>query len=143
LTIAGPIIDGRLFDEKIQPFLNDEIRYVGLVNHQEKNDYFARSACAILPFRGEEPFGVVNIEAMACGTPVVGLANGALPEIVDQGVTGYLAETEAELPGLIQRAMALSRGAIRKRVMERFNIGLVAQKYLSLYQRIGISSKAP
>src|SRR5690606_4403659 len=94
------------------------------------------SACALLPFRGEEPFGLVAIEAMACGTPVVALARGALPEIVEPGVTGYLAADEAELPELVAAAAALDRSRVRARAAERFDVARTADRYVELYRRI-------
>lgn len=133
LTIAGPIIDGQYFEDKISPHLNERIRYVGTVDHSTKVALYGSSACALLPFRGDESFGLVSIEAMACGTPVVALARGALPEIVDPGWTGYLATSEAELPELVRRAMQLDRNRIRARANARFSIDAVAASYIALY----------
>lgn len=136
LTLAGPIVDGHFFDTEIKPFLDDQIRYAGVLGHQEKCDLYRRSACALLPFRGEEPFGLVTVEAMACGTPVVALANGALPEIVEPGISGYLATEASELPALVEKAITLHRAAVREHVEKRFDIRLVASRYAALYERI-------
>jgi glycosyltransferase involved in cell wall biosynthesis len=136
LTLAGPIVDQRFFDQRIQPRLDDTVRYVGVVDHQDKGALLARSACAVLPFRGEEPFGLVMVEAMACGTPVVSLANGAAAEVIEPGVNGYLAMNEAELPGAVSRAMDLDRQAVRNRAQERFDIADVAANYLRLYEQV-------
>lgn len=136
LTLAGPIVETDFFERSVAPFLNDQIRYVGVVDHDEKNRLFGEAACALLPFRGEEPFGMVAIEAMACGTPVVALARGALPEIVEQGLTGFLATEEGALADLIEPAAALDRATIRARVAARFDIAITAQHYLALYTRI-------
>jgi glycosyltransferase involved in cell wall biosynthesis len=134
--LAGPIIENDYFQAEIAPHLNDRIRYIGTVNRDQRNDLLSRAACAVLPFRGAESFGLVTVEAMACGTPVVALANGALPEIVEPGVTGYLTTDERALAGLVRPARALDRATIRQRATARFDLPAVAQQYVSLYQQI-------
>jgi glycosyltransferase involved in cell wall biosynthesis len=136
LTLAGPVIDREFFKRSIEPRLDGNIRYVGVVDHETKCKLMGGAACMLLPFRQAEPFGMVSIEAMACGTPVVALPNGALPEIVEPGVTGYLATEEEALPGCVLQAMALDRGGVRERATARFDIQHVAGKYLDLYRDI-------
>ena len=80
LILAGPMVDEGFFDRAIRPFLNGQIRYVGVVNHRQKTELFGQAACVLMPSRWEEPFGLVAIEAMACGTPVVAPASVALPD---------------------------------------------------------------
>ena len=141
LTLAGPVIDRELFAQKIEPHLGEQIRYIGVVNHAQKNELLGAAACALLPFRGAEGFGLVSIEAMACGTPVVALANGALPEVVEPGVTGYLAAREEELAALVLPALKLERAQIRQRVAARFDLSVVAGHYLKLYEQIGVANR--
>lgn len=136
LTLAGPVIDRELFEQKIQPYLSDQIRYAGVANHAQKDKLLGQAGCALLPFRGAEGFGLVTVEAMACGTPVVALSNGALPEIVEPGVTGYLASCVEELAALVQPALTLDRVQIRQRVMARFGLSIMAARYLELYEQI-------
>lgn len=136
LTLAGPIVDRELFEREIQPHLSDQIRYVGVVNHEQKNQLLGRAGCALLPFRGAEGFGMVSIEAMACGTPVVALANGALPEVVEPGVTGFLTHNENDLAELTRAALKLDRVKIRERVAARFDMSVVAESYRNLYKKI-------
>jgi glycosyltransferase involved in cell wall biosynthesis len=143
LTVAGPIVEQDFFERTIVPFLDDRIRYVGVVDHRGKDALFGEAACALLPFSGEEPFGLVAIEAMACGTPVVALARGSLPEIVEPGLSGYLARDEAGLADLLPQAVALDRGAIREQATSRFDISMVAERYLQLYQEIIASVRGP
>ncbi len=136
LTLAGPIIDGDYFKSSIQPHLSDRIRYVGVVGHAEKNKLLGEAGCAVLPFRGQEGFPMVNIESFACGTPVVSLANGPMPEIIENGLTGYLATEESGLTRLIEPALRLERAAIRRRVASRWDIAIIAQAYVNLYREI-------
>ncbi len=149
LTLAGPITDSAFFANHIEPFLGVDITYVGVVDHSTKNSLLGNAACALLPFRQAEAFGMVSIEAMACGTPVVALPNGALPEIVEPGVTGYLAPDESSLEALTLHAISLDRGAVRERAVNRFGIDRTADQYIALYRTLhdqhqnGLPSKSP
>jgi glycosyltransferase involved in cell wall biosynthesis len=142
LTLAGPIIDRGFFRREIEPFLDDRVRYVGTVDHHRKNELFGRAACSVVPSRWDEPFGLVAIESMACGTPVVALAHGGLPEVIDPGVTGYLASDEGELAALVTRALGLDRAGVRDRAAARFDIPRIARQYLRLYEEIVAASDA-
>jgi glycosyltransferase involved in cell wall biosynthesis len=141
LTLAGPAVDSDYFARHIEPCLGDRVRYVGVVNHRQKNELLGRAACVLMVSRVEEGFGMVSIEAMACGTPVVGLARGALLEIIEAGLTGYLTEDEHTLPALVQKAIQLDRAAIRGRVAARFDIAVVAEMYHQLYTEIAATPR--
>ncbi|MGA7732004.1 MAG: glycosyltransferase [Chloroflexia bacterium] len=136
LTLAGPIVEPAYFERQIEPFLGGAISYVGVADHASKVRLLGEAACALLPFRRAEPFGMVSIEAMACGTPVVALPNGALPEIVEPGVTGYLAQDECSLAALVEQAAMLDRAAIRARVAAKFGIDSTAAQYMELYRQL-------
>lgn len=136
LILAGPIVQHDFFKLSVEPFLNGQIQYVGLVDHNKKNKLLGSAGCVLMPSRWAEPFGIVAIEAMACGTPVVALDNGALSEIVEPGLSGYLSKDETGLISLVSKALKLDRAAIRSRCTARFNIGNVAEKYLLLYKEI-------
>jgi glycosyltransferase involved in cell wall biosynthesis len=136
LTLAGPVVDDDYFDRTVRPFLNGDIRYIGPVDHLAKNDLLGRAACVLMPSRVNEGCPIVSFEALACGTPVVALANGALPEIVEPGITGYATHDEHALAPLVAEAVKLDRTAIRARVAERFDLHIVADKYLTLYREI-------
>ena len=133
LTLAGPVIDSAYFAEHVERHLSATIRYVGVLGHDDKCALLAGSGCALLPFPGGEPFGLVSIEAMACGTPVVALRTGALPEIVEDGLTGFLADEESGLAALVAPAMTLDRATVRARVEQRFDIAVVARRYSEVY----------
>jgi glycosyltransferase involved in cell wall biosynthesis len=136
LTLAGPIVDEAFFDRTIRPFLDDQIRYVGKADHRRKNELLGQAGCVIVPSRWDEPFGLVAIEAMACGSPVVALANGALPELIETGTTGFVTRNEEELAHLVTKAMGLDRATVRSRVCARFDMPGVAQRFHSLYERV-------
>lgn len=133
LTLAGPIVEQGYFEQSIKPFLGDTIRYIGTVDHRQKNKLLGDALCLLMPSRWDEPFGIVAIEAMACGTPVVALARGALPEIIKQSVTGYLCKDEIELAPSVNKCQALRRDQIRGRASMRFEIATIAQQYYELY----------
>ena len=142
LALAGPQVNREFWDAEIAPQLADDVRYVGTVDHDAKQRLLGEAACALMPTRGEEGFGMVAIEAMACGTPVVALANGALPEVVDDGVTGFTAPDEAQLPALVERALSLEPAAVRAAAAERFDVRAAAEGYHALYREI-VSSSTP
>jgi glycosyltransferase involved in cell wall biosynthesis len=141
LVLAGPIVDEGFFDRTIRPSLNGQIRYVGVVNHQQKTELFGQAACVLMPSRWEEPFGLVAIEAIACGTPVVALARGALPELVEPGLTGYLSRNEETLTDLVASAAQLDRAAIRARAVAQFDMSVVAEQYSQLYTQVAMARK--
>jgi glycosyltransferase involved in cell wall biosynthesis len=136
LVVAGPIVDNEYFASKLEPLLGDGVRYIGPVEHARKVDLLGQAGCTLMPSRWDEPFGLVAIESMACGTPVVALPNGALPEVVDQGVTGYLGRAEAELPMLVEKALELDRVLVGAHMRRRFSIANVAERYLNVYEAI-------
>jgi glycosyltransferase involved in cell wall biosynthesis len=134
LTLAGPMVDQDFFDRSVKPFLDDRIRYIGVVNHRQKDELFGQAGCVLMPSRVNEGCPIVSFESLACGTPVVALANGALPEIIEPGVTGFVTSDERELARLTVRALELDRAAIRARVAQRFDLSVVARNYIRLYQ---------
>jgi glycosyltransferase involved in cell wall biosynthesis len=136
LTLAGPIVDQHFFDRSVKPSLGGDIRYVGVVDHRQKDELFGQAGCVLMPSRVNEGCPIVSFESLACGTPVVALANGALPEIIEPGLTGFVTSDERELAPLVVRALELNRSAVRARVAERFDLSVVAGKYLRLYQEM-------
>ena len=143
LTLAGPIVEDDFFQRRIEPFLGHGIEYVGVVDHTTKQELFGAAGCVLMPSRVDEGFGMVSVEAMACGTPVVALGRGALPEIIDVGVTGYVSETEDGLSSLVPAALELNRHAVRARATERFDVRRIAEAYLGLYAGIIGEAAAP
>ncbi|MCU1448282.1 MAG: glycosyl transferase [Acidimicrobiales bacterium] len=136
LVLAGPIVDHGFFAERVLPGLGPDVHYAGVLGHDDKVELLGRSSCVLVPSRYEEAFGLVAVEAMACGTPAVGLANGALGDVIDDDVTGFTTTDAGELADLVLRADKLDRAAVRARAEERFSIDRTAARYLELYAEI-------
>ncbi len=135
LVLAGPAEEG--FDERVAPHIDGhQITYVGRVEPAERDRLLAGAAALVYPLLYGEPFGLVVVEAMACGTPVLGTRVGAVPELVEDGLTGYLADTWEELAALIPQALELDRAAIRARAVERFDYRRMVDQHEALYERV-------
>ena len=139
LVIAGNISPGYegYFDSQIRPFVDGtNITYIGPVNDVQKNALLGSAAAFLMPIEWEEPFGLVMAEAMACGTPVLGLARGAVPEIVEDGVTGCIASSIDALVDAVQRIPTYSRQACRTRTDQLFSDSATVKGYEALYRRL-------
>jgi glycosyltransferase involved in cell wall biosynthesis len=137
LVIAGNVEPAHqsFFDERIRPFLDGErVTYVGPVEDGEKSDLLGRSAALLMPILWDEPFGIVMAEALSCGTPVIGLRRGSVPEVVTDGVTGMLASDTSGLVDAVARVNDLDRQACRRAAEERFSDRAVVEAYESLYR---------
>jgi glycosyltransferase involved in cell wall biosynthesis len=130
----------RYFEEQIQPMLGGGVEFVGEVSGDAKHQLLADATCLLNPVAWAEPFGIVMVEALACGTPVVGTPLGAAPEIVDHGVTGYLCSGEPDLAQAIRDASDLDRTTCRRAAEERFSMDRMALEHAAVYQAM-ISSQ--
>ena len=126
----------RYFAEQVEPLLCDDAVYVGEVGGQRKLDLLAGAEALLNPIRWPEPFGLVMIEALACGTPVLAFAEGAAPEIVEHGRTGFLCTDEADMTARLADVGSLDRSACRASVAERFSVQRFIDGHLALYQRV-------
>lgn len=136
LVIAGnvPAEHQGWFEREVLPHIDDQqIRYVGPVDDAQKNALLQSAAAFLMPILWEEPFGIVMAEAMACGTPVLGLARGAVPEVVADGVTGLVEQDVDGLVAAVGRLGTLDRAACRERVERLFSETAVAEGYLAVY----------
>lgn len=126
----------RYFDECVATRLNPAARWVGEVHGERKFELLARARCVLAPAQWEEPFGLVCIEALASGTPVIGLSRGSLPEIVETGRTGWLSDDPADLPSLIHRAGEIDPNVCRAEAIARFDVSAMVNGYEEVYRRV-------
>jgi glycosyltransferase involved in cell wall biosynthesis len=139
LKIAAKVdrVDKDYFEAKIKPLMKSKlIEYIGEINDLEKNDFLGHAAALLFPIRWNEPFGIVMIEAMACGVPVVAYPRGSVPEIIENGVTGYLVNDKKDAAKALENILAIDRRICRRAFEERFTDERMANDYLTLYQRI-------
>lgn len=135
LIMAGPGDD--YFESAVRPHIDDKhIRYIGPVDARGRDALLGSARALLYPLKEPEPFGLVQIEAMMCGTPVVGPAMGAIPEIVADGLTGCIVEHPSGLAAAALRAMSLPRQPIRGHAEHRFSARRMAEGYASLYARL-------
>ncbi len=126
--------DKAYFHREIEPLLDHPlIEFVGEINDEQKSDFLGGAEALLFPIEWPEPFGLVSIEAMACGTPVIGYRHGAVPEVIDDGVTGFVVDGEDEAVEAVRRARSLDRRAIRRGFDRRFSATAMARGYLDLY----------
>jgi glycosyltransferase involved in cell wall biosynthesis len=141
LLLAGPPND--YFREHVQPLVDGRsVEYVGWVSGPERDRLLGGARALLYPLEAPEPFGLVPVEAMMCGTPVVAMRLGAVPELLEEGVTGYTAATAEELAGQVPRTFALDRRRIRARAEERFSARRMAEQYAELYERLLVDEGA-
>ena len=113
----------------------DRVRYIGPVNDRQKNELLGQAAAFLMPILWDEPFGIVMAEALACGTPVLGTRRGAVPEVVDDGVTGFVRDTLDELVAAAADLPAIDRAACRRAVEQRYGEKAVVDGYEAVYRR--------
>ena len=141
LLIAGNPVNTeegtRYWQEEIAPHLGKAgIEYVGSVNDAQKNELLGQAAAMIVPIEWDEPFGIVFAEALACGTPVISCARGALPEIVRQGVDGYLTHTIEEACDAVKNLPQIDRQNCRQRAEQYFSASVILDQYVKLYESL-------
>ena len=124
------------FDERVAPMLGADSVYLGEVLHERKLELLANARALIFPIRWNEPFGMVMLESMACGTPVVAFPEGAAPEVIEDGVTGYLCEDESEMVDAVNRIGRLRREDCRAAVEGYFSTRRMVAEHLELYTQV-------
>lgn len=137
LVICGIVQDAGYYAERIEPRIDGErVVYRGSVGPEERTEVLASAAVLLHPIHFAEPFGLSVIEAMACGTPVVAYRRGSMPEVIDDGVTGFVVGDLAEAVAAVPRAAALDRSAVRERARERFDVERMVDGYLEVYDSV-------
>jgi glycosyltransferase involved in cell wall biosynthesis len=124
------------FQNEVEPLLSDRIEYVGEADQSRKLELLAGAAALINPIQWPEPFGLVMVEAMACGTPVLAFPSGAAPEIIDDGETGFLCADLDEMCTRVEKVRDLDRHACRAAVERRFSLRGMAEKYVALFAKV-------
>jgi glycosyltransferase involved in cell wall biosynthesis len=131
-----------LLPKTLKPQLDGEqVQLVGEVDDTAKEPFLANAAALLFPIDWPEPFGLVMIEAMACGTPVIAFPSGSVREVVDDGVTGFVVKNETDAVSVIQRLGELDRREIRAHFEERFTSRRMAQEYVTCYQTLVRSNR--
>jgi glycosyltransferase involved in cell wall biosynthesis len=132
------------FKERIEPFLGGhEVEFIGEVNDREKQSFLGNAMGLLFPIDWPEPFGLVMIEAMACGTPVIAWRRGSVPEIIENGITGFVVETEAEVIDAVKRLGDLDRRRIRSAFERRFTARHMAESYRRCFEQLLSTNKYP
>jgi glycosyltransferase involved in cell wall biosynthesis len=135
LIMAGPSTEW--FEHEVRPAVDDRsIRYLGPVDHAGRNELLAGAAALLYPITYPEPFGLVMVEAMACGTPVAAFGVGAVPEVVEQGVGGCWVPPDGSLGEAVRSAVQLDRRRVREAAVERFDYRRMVDAYERLYRRL-------
>ena len=139
LLLAGKVREPAerwYFERYVAPYLNDRLRFVGEVTHDEKRDLLAGARALLFPIRWHEPFGIVMLEALACGTPVLAFDEGASSEVVEDGRTGFLCRNEVHMADAIDRIDELDRRACRAAVEGHFSADRMVAEYLELFSQL-------
>jgi glycosyltransferase involved in cell wall biosynthesis len=135
LVLAGPVQPGQeaYFAEQVEPALGDGIEYIGEADAERKRDLYLRARALLMPIRWPEPFGLVMVEAAACGTPVIAFPEGSAPEVVRDGETGFLVDDEHAMAAAVGRLDEIDPAACRRVCEERFGVPAVVARYEDVY----------
>ena len=139
LKIAAKVdaADKAYFEARIEPLLaHPLVEFIGEIGDHEKSAFLGGADALLFPIDWPEPFGLVMIEAMACGAPVIAYACGSVPEVIEDGLTGFIVREDAEAVAAVARLPELDRGVIRARFEQRFSATAMARRYLNLYGQL-------
>ncbi|MBD1842113.1 glycosyltransferase family 4 protein [Cyanobacteria bacterium FACHB-63] len=139
LKMAGKIdiVDRQFYEEVLAPQIDGEqIQYLGEANHVQKNTLMGQAIATLFPITWKEPFGLVMVEAMAAGTPVIGMRLGSVPEVVQEGKTGFLCETVDDCVAALDRLAEIDRAVCRQHVVENFSVQRMTDGYEAVYRQL-------
>lgn len=146
LKIAAKVdhVDTAYFEDHIKPMLDDPlVEFVGEINDREKSEFLGNALALLFPIDWAEPFGLVVIEAMSAGTPVIAWRNGSIPEIVTPGKSGFIVESIDDAVAAVEKVGALDREIVRREFEERFTVDRMASQYLAVYARLAAETATP
>jgi glycosyltransferase involved in cell wall biosynthesis len=131
------------FEEQVKPVLNasSHVEFIGEINDSQKQDFLGQAAALLFPISWPEPFGLVMIEAMACATPVVAFNCGSVPEIMEDGLTGFVVDDVDQAVAAVGRLDWLFRPSIRSRFEECFSAGAMARDYVAIYRKLAAADE--
>jgi glycosyltransferase involved in cell wall biosynthesis len=140
LKIAAKVdrVDQAYWEEKIRPMVqaHPDVEFIGEIDESDKAGFLGGAAALLFPIDWPEPFGLVMIEAMACGTPVIAFRRGSVPEIVEEGVSGFVVDTIEEAVAAVGRIASLDRAEVRAQFERRFTAERMARGYLNIYRKL-------
>jgi glycosyltransferase involved in cell wall biosynthesis len=139
LKIAAKVdkVDQIYFEDAIRPLLDDSlIQYVGEISHSERDGFFGNALAILFPIEWPEPFGLVMIEAMACGTPVIAYRRGSVPEVLEDGMTGFIVDGIDEAVKAVSRVGTMNRLRIHEVFETRYSVARMTADYLFLYRQL-------
>jgi glycosyltransferase involved in cell wall biosynthesis len=137
-------IDREYFNTTIEPLLGQgDVEFIGEIREDQKQEFLGNAAGLVFPIAWREPFGLVMIEAMACGTPVIAFKNGSVPEVLEDAVTGFIVHSEDQAVEAVRRMGTLDRARIRVEFERRFTAQRMAQNYLKLYAGLTRARRLP
>lgn len=142
LLILGPPVTGEYWDKKIKPYLGEKIRHIGVVSRKELYEYYGNAKATLVPIQWEEPFGLVMIESMAAGTPVIAFRKGSVPEVVIDGKTGFIVDTVEEMSDMVKRIGVLDRSYCRTHVENNFTYERMVARYEEEFLRLVLAKRA-
>lgn len=138
LIIAGKLDDWHMdyFNKSVKPYLSKNIQYIGEVNEQERNVLMSKALCVLHPVSWQEPFGLTIIEALACGSPVIGFNQGSIPEIIENNKVGFVVDTLNEMIDAVKKIRSINRYTCRDYSLKNFSHRKMTDEYEKVYKRV-------
>jgi len=137
-------VDEAYFHAEIEPLMGaSHVEFLGEMGDAEKGELLRGARALVFPIDWPEPFGLVMIEAMACGTPTIAWPNGSVPEVLEEGVTGFIVSSVEEAAGAVERTATLDRRRVRERFEARFTADRMARDYVALYDTLVARTARP
>ncbi|MGQ9367274.1 glycosyltransferase family 4 protein [Azospirillum sp. ST 5-10] len=146
LRIAAKVdkVDQAYFAGKIEPLIDGrQVQFIGEVDEAQRLDFLGKADALLFPIDWPEPFGLVMIEAMACGTPTIAFRCGSVPEVIDHGISGFIVDNVDQAVEAVRRLPELDRSDVRRRFDARFTAARMASDYLAIYERLTLGRAAP